>query len=382
MNALVYKRDVEGPATHAIVICVGHYLHLPGGESKNKFPNPDRLTQLKSPPPSARAIARWLIEEYDHPKKPLASLALLCSDKSNVEFTFSANGKEKRVEIPPATIQEVKPAIRAWHDLGNQNPDHLLLFFFCGHGLALGHDLALLLSDFGADPRGALDGALNFRLFRQGMDECAAREQCYFVDACRVGSELLIQNLGNAGDPVIHRMGTLNTTGRLRQAPVFYSTLSGGQAYAKPGKPSLFTQALLEAFAGAGSGDEYEAWRVQTNHLHHVLDFLMADASRRLRIPQLQLAPAEDLTTIHLNYIASPMVPVLVSCKPEEANSTATLSCENDTFKKRRKPAKDSWLLRLPVATYDFCAKIETKDFKKETVVRPTYKVVNLEVKS
>ena len=364
MDARVYKRKVNAPATHAIVIGVGQYPHLSGGKGK-KLPNSGGMGQLKSPPQSARAIARWLIEEYDHPDKPLASLSLLLSDSANSDFVYRANGEDKTVKAAPATMQEVDQATRAWRELGHKNPDHLLLFFFCGHGIARGTDLSLPFSDFGAVPVAPLNGAIDFRRFRQGMDECAAREQCYFGGACRVGSELLIKNDGFAGSPIIQSTGAFNASGRFRQAPVFYFTLSGGQAYAKPGKPSLYTAALLEAFGGAGSGDEEGPWRVRTNLLHDALGFLMIDASQEEQIPQLQIALSDELTSINLNVIASPRVPVVVTCKPEKANSQATLICENAAFKKKRNPSKGPWRLRLSVDTYDFSAKIQKKDYKK-----------------
>ncbi len=380
MSAVVYQKQVNGLATHAIVIGVGHYPHLPGG-GKKKFANAEGMGQLKSPPVSARAIANWLIESYNHPDKPLASLSLLLSDSKDAKFKYTVDKKKKTVAVKEATMAEVKPAITEWRSLGHQNAGHLLLFFFCGHGIALGPELSLLLSDFGASDVAPLDGAIDFRRFRQGMDECAAREQCYFVDACRVGSELLIKNTGFAGQPIIQSAGMVNNTGKLRQAPVFYSTLSGAQAYAKPGKPSVYTEALLEAFAGAGSGDEEGEWRVRTNLLHDALGFMIIDASEQLKVPQLQIAPSDDLSSINLNVIDNPRVPVIVSCKPKEANKEATLSCEGAQLKMKRKPGEDPWRLRLPADTYDFAAKLKDKDVKKpQYTIRPTFRRVNLDV--
>jgi hypothetical protein len=77
MGATVYSRRFNGAATHAIVIGVGHYPHLPGGKGRPKFRAHGGMGQLKSPPESARVIARWLIENYAHPDKPLATVSLL-----------------------------------------------------------------------------------------------------------------------------------------------------------------------------------------------------------------------------------------------------------------------------------------------------------------
>lgn len=381
MDATVYKKKVTGPATHAIVIGVGHYAHLPGGRRK-KFSKPGGMGQLKSPPVSARAIARWLIEEYKHPEKPLASVSLLLSDSTGNDFTYELKGKEKTVPAAPAEMAEVEEAVSAWRALGHKNSDHLLLFFFCGHGIARGTDLALLLSDFGAKETNPLDGAIDFRRMRLGMDECAARQQCYFVDACRVGSELLIKGDGYAGNPIIQGIGAVNASGKVRQAPVFYSTLPGTLAHARVGKPSVYTAALLEALAGAGAGDETGSWRVRTNRLHDALNFLVMDASEELEVSQLQIAPSDELTSIDLNEIAEPQVPVVFTCLPKEAHGEATLSCANSVLNLKRKAGKAPWRLRLPADSYDFVAKYKEKDFKKHQLIRPAYGKVNLDLKS
>lgn len=383
MNSQVFKKRIKGAATHAIVIGVGHYFHLPGGKSRKKFSGAGIMRQLKSPPQSAKAIARWLIEEYKHPKKPLASVSLLVSEAKQSQFTFKDGNQKKIVDVPAATAAEVTTAIREWHALGNEKSDHLLLFFFCGHGIAREPYLSLLLSDFGAVDTAPLDGAFDFRRFRQNMDECAAREQCYFVDACRVGSELLIANDGYAGNPIIQRQGTTNTSGRVRQAPVFYSTLAGADAYAEASEPSLYTKALLETFAGAGAGDEEGPWRVRTVLVHDALSFLVKEESERLQLTQLQIPQSEELSSIHLNVINTPKVPVIVSCDPSTANQIATFRCEGPNYNESREPDKQPWRLQLPTNTYAFHAELTKNNVvKRELLVRPAYRLISLEVES
>jgi len=387
VDATVYSKKVNGPATHAIVIGVGHYPHLPGVKGKPKLANPGGMGQLKSPPVSARAIARWLIEEYRHPAKPLATVSLLLSDAQGRKFEFQSAGKKTNAQAAPATMAEVQEAVTVWHSRGNAKAEHLLLFFFCGHGIAAAPDLSLLLADFGAKPIAPLDGAVDFRLLRQNMDECKAREQIYFVDACRVGSDLLIRNSGFAGMPIIQKTGALNATGLNRQAPAFYSTLADAPAYAKPGKPSLFTEALLEGLQGAGC-DERPAghWQVQTNLLHNALNQLMIDASKRLNLAQRQINPTDDLTLIKLNAVATPRVPVAVGCAPADANAVATLTCANGAFNSKRAPDKtgQTWKLTVPVGEYDFAASFKVASFKpltKRSLIRPSFPEIELEVK-
>ena len=387
MDATVYTKKTNGPATHAIVIGVGHYPHLPGGKSKVKFKGEPGLEQLKSPPESARAIASWLIEQYRHPTKPLGSVALLLSDASSQKFSFTAGGKKKTVTVPLAVMPEVKKAVRKWRERGDTNPDHLLLFFFCGHGIAALPDLGLLLADFGAEPTAALEGSIHFRLLRQNMDTCAAREQCYFIDACRVASDFLIKNNGHAGQTIIDKVMDFNTTGRVRQVHTMYSTLADSPAYAKSGKPSLFTEALLEGLSGAGCEESTPGqWQVESVMLHRALGKLMMDASERTELPERQLSAADDNSSIMLNAVAAPLIPVKVGCSRPEANGVATFICESGTMKSKRAPdgKNRTWKLKLPLGEYSFDAKFSRRyqaEPLKSHPIRPAFPYIELKVK-
>lgn len=386
MATTVYKKNVPGPATHALVIGVGHYAHLAGGAGKKKYPNNEGLGQLKSPPVSAQMMARWLIENYQSQQRPLATVSLLVSEKSPTPFEYHANGKKKAIKPQTATMANVEQAMLDWHAFGNTNPDNLLLFYFCGHGIAAGSELALLMEDFGANAIAPLNGALDFRGFYRGMEECAAREQCYFLDACRVGSKLLEKNNGAGTRTPIQWTGNVdNPGGRLRLGPTFHSTLPDQPAYAQPGKPSVFTQALLESLAGAASGNELGPWEVRTTRLQDALDFLMLQASRDLRMPQAQIPSTDNTTKVVMNTLQTPAVPVVVRVDPEAALPLATLRCENATRKERRTPSAEPWRLSLVPASYSFFADIDTPDFKSASLlndpVQPPYWSKPLRVK-
>lgn len=374
----VFNRKLQGPATHALVIGVGHYLHLPGGTGKKKFSNNEGMAQLRAPPVSAREFARWLIEKYDCPDRPLSSVTLLVSERNPEEFTCRVGDKPQSFAVPEATMANVEEAIVAWHALGDANPEHLLLFYYCGHGISAGTELALLMSDFGEKPHAPLDGALDFRRFHRNMEECAARQQCFFVDACRVGSTLLKDNQGFAGNPIIHWAGAVaNPGGQLRRGPTFFSTLSGASAYARPGKPSIFTQALIECLDGAAAADEDGPWRVKTTRLHEALDFLMLQASQDLKLPQGQIPSSDNLTQVTMNTVAAPLVPVLVRVVPESAHAKATLRCENTERKEKRGPKAIPWRLSVATGKYSFFADYKKKEYTVtpliDELVRPPY---------
>src|SRR5512145_1673321 len=129
---IVEERPVRGPATHAIVIGVGRYPHLPGGGGA-RVRRPEGMRQLTSPPISARRFAEWLISSYVYPAKPLASVALLVSEARPAPFANSRTGASTALEVP--TIESLKSALLEWRQRGDAKPDQRLIFFFCGHGI-------------------------------------------------------------------------------------------------------------------------------------------------------------------------------------------------------------------------------------------------------
>ncbi|MER9771244.1 caspase family protein [Mesorhizobium sp. M0220] len=143
------------------------------------------MEQLTSPPISARLFASWLTSEnFRNPTKPLASVALLLSEAAPAPFLDPRNGASK-FDVALADSANVRLAITEFFKRGDENADNLLIFYFCGHGIAAGTDTALLLSDYGANPLNALERAIDFRRLRIGMGRCKASEQCFFIDACR-----------------------------------------------------------------------------------------------------------------------------------------------------------------------------------------------------
>jgi hypothetical protein len=382
VSARVHEKAVDGPATHAIVIGVGAYAHLAGGRGVLSRHH-DGMGQLTSPPVSARRLARWLIEQLDDPAKPLASVSLLVSERTGRPFRNPVTRKDVRVQA--ATIDNVDAALAAWRAAGDENPDNRLLFFFSGHGIAQGPDTALLLADFGARPHNALDGAIDFAEFHLAMDTCAARQQCYFVDACRASSDTLIETLRYKGRPIFQADVRQPRPWGPREAPTYYSTLAGEDAYGRPNQPSPFTEALLHALDGAGADDSEGDWRVTTTRLKEAIDYEMkrlVDAGGR----RVQVPAANDLTTFFLHHLAgTPKATVFVGCRPEQAAEDAELTCiAGGRVRARRAPAPGEWEVRLPAGAYEFVAESRSGGFPRRSLdayIRPIYRRIPLEVK-
>src|SRR4051812_28921685 len=74
-----WEFDGAGAGTHALVVGVGAYRHMPGGVGPIATAN-EGMGQLTSAPLSAREFAKWLATDFRHRTHPLRSLSLLVSD--------------------------------------------------------------------------------------------------------------------------------------------------------------------------------------------------------------------------------------------------------------------------------------------------------------
>ena len=231
------------------------------------------MGQLSSPPVSARAFTTWLVESMSDPDKPLATMSLLLSEPNGSVYRHPRSTEE--FPVASATMDNVIEAVREWKTLGDADSDNRLIFFFCGHGIAQGADTSLLLADYGTDSNDPLSGAIDFRRFHLGMNTCAAHQQCYFVDACRSSSDTLIEALGYAGRPIIRPDTRHRRADGPREAPIYYSTIAGEDAYGRPDALSPFTDALLRGLNGAAGDDSEGDWRVSTTRLKEAIDYFL-----------------------------------------------------------------------------------------------------------
>jgi hypothetical protein len=380
---LVHENERNGPATHAMIIGVGQYPHLVGGSGPLSRFN-DGMGQLSSPPLSVRAFSDWLISTYNNPGKPLATVAMLVSDANDQGYTPPGGGP---VALERATLPNAEAAINEWIDRGETNPDHLLIFYFCGHGALAGTEASLLLEDYGADDRKPLRGAVDFRQFHLGMDKCAARYQVYFIDACRVATSAVLDAQNYSGDPIIYGSIRPPVNQAPRHAPVFYSTLSGALAHSRPNEASFFSESLIRAFHGAADNPDADAkWRVNTTNLHQGIDALLKHAGR-LGLPTQQTNLTDHLSEFLLHELTGePLVPVFVGCKPEDHNPRAELSYSVAAVQTTVGPGQPwGWDLSLHPGTYTFVATSLVDPSSKgeaQREIRPVCREIQVEVQS
>lgn len=343
-GAVVHRDEVDGPAAHALVIGVGDYPHLKGG-SGALFSAHENMGQLGSPPISARRFAEWLIQtgRDRDPARPLASVRLLLSEKKGFfggETKFENPVTGETHPVPAATLAEVTTAVVEWTQALASEGD-LGIFFFSGHGVMVGMEQMLLLADFGNPAAAKVRGsAIRFKSLRDAMARIAARDQCYFIDACRAYTEAFANAQGTTGESFIDPDPGLKFK-RFVSQPVFNATIEGESAFGRDGEPSLFAEALLQALKGGGTDNRsppYD-WRIELGHLRDAIEFLVRLRAEREGLGMLQIPTAQELLSVPLGRIAGePLVPVELRCAPNEATAAGQFSFPVDAQWKYGQP--------------------------------------------
>ncbi len=375
---LIYEDpNITGPGTHVLLIAASHYPYLIGGEGPFLSDDNDGMKQLTSPSFSARRLADWFLDTpYNNPGRPLASIALLISERNMPAFAHPRATDAAAVDL--ATMANVSTAINEWKERGDSHPDNLLMFFFCGHGIAQGPEVSLLCSDYGADRNAPLNSAIHFTALHQGMDRCQAAFQCYFIDACRTSSDTLIESYGFAGLPVIQSRRNARRGLPPRQAPVFYSTLAGEAAYGRPSQPTAYTEALIDGLNGTGASDRDGRWRIYTTELNTAVGTAVSRLGRQVQYPT-----TGNLTSFVLHELqTAPLVPVTVGCRPKENNRSSTLLYRKGGAEvDRRAPAAEDWHTKVASGSYQFVAldgPNEITTTPPDRYVGPPYRIIEI----
>lgn len=384
---VVHEAHVNGPGTHALFVGIGKYPNLIGGEKPCK--NPDGMKQLTSPPISARALATWFISDYHDDSMPLASLALLTSEKDPQPFENPETNEAHDLE--EANGDNVEDAIKEFKARANTDPGNRLIFYFCGHGVSEGDDYALLTSDFCSDDDNPLQGAIDYRKLSGGLKKCAASEQVFFVDACRSNSDVLIGESDGFAGRVPLLPGTRPAELPKRLSATYFATLAGDKAYSRPDTVSLFTDALLRSLRGAASDNpQDDEWRVNTARLQEAISHFMKEPVFAGEVANVQVPVANELADFELHHLtAEPEVPVYVGCDPDaDSNELAEFVCLVGDEERDRRPLagmdasdpKREWVLSLMHGDYHFRAEFVGGPSRDSKVinVRPTYKRIGL----
>ena len=371
--------DSGNPATHAVVIGVGAYPHLNGGDPAALTDLHGGLGQLSSPPASARTITDWLLDSFNNPDKPLASVSLLVSEEEGGQV-YHHDSLQQPFSAPAATFGNVKQAVRNWKKRGDVNEENLMLFFFCGHGVARGLDgLTLLLSDYGESEAMPMEGALDFAALHRGMSQCAASSQCYFVDACRAVSDIATRTTAT-GQTIIQDSIDRPWSSDWKFS-IFYSTLAGERAYGRKNRPSIYTEELIRGLNGTGSNNRSAdgSWWVYTGDLSIALHHGLSRHGKKIKSPMS--------AQVHFRFhklLKEPIVPVVVSCSADADTDQAEFVClHGETTVDSRTPQPDKWKIEIPHGNYDFVAKVDSrKGERKDETVLPPYRDIEIQLEA
>lgn len=343
----------QDPQTHVLIIGVGSYKHLPGGEGpvlKKTY----GLKQLTTPPLSAIALANWMIGTLNNPDVPLGSVEMVLSPAQ--PYTNPKTGST--VDVVAATIDNIQTAFDIWYERCDRHPGNIAIFYFCGHGIARDNHY-LLAEDFGASQNRPLQRSIDLERTHTGMARCKARTQLFLIDACR---EVPYQLQGISGDD----RGVALIEGRIdsdmaRDAPILSATMQGRKAFGPPESVTNFTSSLIRALDGAGADQVEDVWRVT------YLGIVKAVLDRLSRLIRPGAKQAEQLARsrgeggdamLHVSP-TRPMVPVRVFCQPPAGAryaDLAVISLNDPTGRFARAPAPGEWDLEAPAGSYQLRA--------------------------
>ena len=354
-----------GARTHAFVIGVSDYPHLRDGSAfkNHRAKITMGLGQLTSPVTSAVKFADWLIDTpYNNPSAPLETVELLLSrdpvNNTPVQRTYRGR------TIGSACMGDVKTAFDDWLVRCGRNADNVGLFYFCGHGIQTSGQL-LLAEDFGASSVRPWENAIDIDTTYDGMADCLAGTQCYFLDSCRESSLDALSK----GTIAPTALKTLTGNRLVREAPILNAAANGHKAHGLSGHVSFFTEALVDCLgkfatrsAPAVNGD----WVVDTAQLR----LAVKERMRRTRLPSTHSRAYCDtgggdsnITKDLHRFAGVAQVMVDVVCSPERGLEYAHLEWKENgsgLSKGKRTPDADPWEVDLPKGKYDLEGRLES----------------------
>lgn len=247
------------PGTFALVVGVSAYAHLDGGPAPAR--QTYRLPQLAVSALTAMRFFEWLRRRYAFHGAPLARCWLLLSPTAAERIA----GPITDGDYAPADYAGMETAITEWFATLEQLPAPAAkasraFFCFSGHGLELTQESQVLLpSDYLRPPAEQRNRAPSTDNIRYAMRRLQAKDQFFFLDACRNGGEtfgaaaVMPHQVLNVEPP------TANNSA-VRQA-LLYATASGSRAWQQPSPErglSMFGQALLDGLHGGAPVREDE----------------------------------------------------------------------------------------------------------------------------
>ncbi len=368
---IVHTVDLpEGQAaTHAIVIGVGSYPHGRSALTKST------VTDLLSPVPSATAMANWLINDFDHPERPLATVSLIVSADEPFVYRNPITGVD--YEVPQGTAAEVERYVRDWVTRAAANPENGCIFYFCGHGVRSGQRDAVLTRSYGEDPYDSLSGIFERASLQNALRILGPQHQLLMFDTCRKDDPSVFEGNDNLTNflKVSRPAPGLSAVQQSR----LFAAAEGFEAYGRTcGGPSLFATEFLKACTHAviWNGD----WWVESTLVQQQIARAIGD----------QQCQHEGVGTSFCRLNDDPIVPVVVHSKPSSDLERMRIACSSKTgvqwsFDGSAELEVTEWRLELQYDTYDFTASAcRVDDFQtinnSSVMIFPPYRMIMIDI--
>lgn len=254
---------VTVPAAHVLVIGVAAYR-------SGQF-----ATVLDTATISARTVADWFLGCTDaacftNPDCGLGSLAILLSETRDGRQSTYACG-----EVPRATFEETKAAVRSWLDRIESHKDNLAIVYVASHGESFLGRTAFLLEDYGMDKHDATAGMAEVELLLGSLENATPVAQLLLFDCCRNPMEAMLPWGAPVGSPLITLAKRPGDHGEDRKQWAICATSPGQYATGVKGEQTLFNRALLDALNGVAGDVSSANWPIRPGLLFDKLDRIL-----------------------------------------------------------------------------------------------------------
>jgi len=353
------------PGLHALIAGVSLYAHLPGGGGAPGELGNLLLAQLDGTARTAHVMVEWLLEADQQGRLPLplATVRLLLSPSAD---EAALNGV-----VESCTWENFATELNAWRADAAKHPKSMTFFYFAGHGLERWKgDSVMLMADFAKPgPGGVFDRAIDTKHIIEGMApptdpaRTIARNQLYFVDACRTS----VSALKKYKTEEARRPWAAEANGKDdRSYPIFYASVPGDTAKLLKGQTTLFSEALLNCLnrlGATGPAPGNPKWHVTTRTLGDALEIAVAQVNekyKKLGASQNFMPDGQNKSFTIVNLNAPPEVDVEVTVDPEDAIPAIGIDIRDKQLRQVRfiqpDQAAHPYRGHLPAGIYKFAA--------------------------
>lgn len=379
----VFENVAAGAAgTHVFAIGVGAYPFLIDGVGGALAKNPLGLSQLSSPPVSAKAFIDWCLAPTLLPSAtgftnracPLASVEALVSSMVPTVVAGTAGP----IEVDPATRTNIDDAFDRWIARVASNDANIGVFYFCGHGVMVA-DHYLLAEDFGRSADRPWDRAFDVSNTLRAVEREVKGSLFFFVDACREVSRDIASTLG--GIPSALKAVELRKPVVRASASLIQATGEGKLAFALEGKVSRFTEALITSLSGfcGVKGPGSLTWDVDGELVAFAVRKLLESGNKTTSRRQLSDQTISGAAVPLISLATSPKVKVRLDLLPEDKRKVARLyllSAKGSNYEQL--DATSAFQIEVPRGFYDIGAKPSAAEFVEllfadEDLIPPLY---------